>query len=607
MKIQKMTSLHIFLMTIRHRVQLKDHVGDKRVSPSADNGQTGMEPDSILLWKRLLPIVFLSAMVGAIFLLDAILPLQGLGFFNALLPKSWSWIFWPSHMLFPRSANITSRITPNQQVALSFYLIAWKDSMLLFGVFVMVFLVYLGALYALPRRITHRFLLISTLLLGILFLLIPVVTSQDVFLYIGYARMAVLYHLNPFTVAPSAIQSDPVYSSIFWAHQPSLYGSVWIGPIAALQWFALKFGLKSLGPVVLLLRLFGLAIHLGSTQLIWVLSGKLQGQNGPLSLLRRKQVTLAFAWNPLLLVEACVNVHADILMLFLLLLALWVLIYGQERNTVIAPLWLVGVAIILALATGVKVNTAIFVPGLLLYAWSQRQRVLTILLIGASYLITVLILSIPFLLHGSPFTALFANPSSSQNVNSLPEFLIGLYKSITRLWTFPSNIVSVASVGGITHALSILVFLGAYGWLCWKTKNSLHQPAHLVCWMTAVWLLYCVFGSPWFWPWYAITLVGLVVLVASISADARPAWFPHFGPMPGFPLVISLFAFGMLSLYWFFTWGPQHSSIPGLPGFHWSYLRGLWSWFFPLLTLLVLSRVRLAHWKRGLQVVRNKS
>jgi len=537
-------------------------------------------------------------MAGAIFLLDAVLSLQGLGFFNALLPKGWLWAFWPSHMLFPQWANVTLRITASQQFALSFYLLAWKECFLLFGAFLVVFLVYLGALYALPRRITHRYLLISTLLLGVMYLLIPIVTSQDLFLYISYARMAALYHLNPFTIAPVAIHTDPIYSYIFWTNQPSLYGSTWIGPIAALQWLALKLGLKSISPVVLLLRLFGLAIHLGSTQLIWILSGKLQGQNGPISLLRRRQVTLAFAWNPLLLIEACVNVHADTLMLFLLLLAIWVLVYGQERNAVIAPAFWIGTSIVLALAAGIKINAAIFLPGLLLYAWSQPKRLRTTLLIGASYLITMIILYVPFWLHGSSFTALFANPSSSQSVNSLPEFLFGLYRSITHLWTAPSTVVSATSVEGVTRTLSILVFLGAYGWLCWKAKNSLHTTAHLVCWMAIAWLLYCIFGAPWFWPWYIIPLLGLLALVASIPAEAWPTWLHRFGTVPHFQLSISILAFSMLSLYGFYTWGFQHSSIPGLPGFHWSYLRGLWPWFFPLLALLVLSMVRRVRLKR---------
>lgn len=609
---RKITYAGIFLATLRHRVQLKDRLEHKRAYPSTDSDRTRTEQSDVPLWERLLPIVLLLIMAGAIFLLDAVLSLQGLGFFNALLPKSWSWTLWPSHLLFPQWANVTLRITTSQQFALSFYLLAWKEAFLLLGAFLVVFLMYLGALYALPRRITHRYLLISTLLLGIMYLLIPMITSQDLFLYISYARMAALYHLNPFTTAPAAIHTDPIYSYIFWTHQPSLYGSTWIGPLAALQWIALTLGLKSISPVVLLLRLFGLTVHLGSTQLIWILSGQgrhraqpLQGQNGPFSLLRRKQVTLAFAWNPLLLIEACVNVHADTLMLFLLLLAIWVLMYGQERN-VIAPAFWVGTAIVLALAAGIKINAAIFLPGLLLYAWSQPQRLRTSLLIGVSYLITMMILYVPFWLHGPSFTALFANPSSSQSVNSLPEFLFGLYRSITRLWTAPSTVVSATSVERVARTLSILVFLGAYGWLCWKARNSLRTTAHLVYWMAIAWLLYCIFGSPWFWPWYMITFLGLFALVASLPADARPTWsgslgdfLRRFGTMPYFQLSITILAFSMLSIYLFFTWGFQHTSIPGLPGFHWSYLRGLWPWFFPLLVLLVLSTVRRVRLKRG--------
>ncbi len=596
---QKISYRRAFVTGIRHWLRLKDHLEDKTAYPSADNSQAAIEQMDGSLGERLLPMVLLLAMAGAIFLLDAVFPLQGLGFFSALLPNSWSWTLWPTHMLFPHGADITLMITASQQVALSFYLLAWKEAMFLFGTFLAVFLIYLGALYVLPRRITHRYLLISTLLLGIMYVLIPIVTSQDLFLYIGYARMATLYHLNPFTIAPTAIHADPIYSSIFWKQQPSLYGPTWVGPIAALQWLALKLGLTSISPVVLLLRLFGLMVHLGSTQLIWILSGKLQGQGGSLSLLGRKQVTLAFAWNPLILFETCVNVHADVLMLFLILLAIWVLMYGQERNAGSRPIFWIGVAVVLALASGIKVNAAIFVPGLLLYAWSQPRRFRAVLLIGASYLITVVLLYIPFWLHGSTFTALFANPSTSQNVNSLPEFLTNLYKSIVQLRAFSSTGVSAASVEKVTHILSILGFIGAYGWLCWKVRNSLHTTAHLVCWMAIAWLLYCIFGSPWFWPWYTITFLGLLALAASVAVGARPSWLQRFSMMPRFPLSISILTFSMFSLYALFTWGFQHSSIPGLPGFHWSYLRGLWPWFLPLVAMLVLSMVRLVHGKKG--------
>src|SRR5205807_5635077 len=92
------------------------------------------------------------------------------------------------------------------------------------------------------------------------------------------------------------------------------------------QWLALAFGFKSILSMVLLLRLFGLAMHLGSTQLLWVLSGRLQRLYGSISPRLRTLAILAFAWNPLLLFEAAVNAHCDTTILFFVLLAIWLLI-----------------------------------------------------------------------------------------------------------------------------------------------------------------------------------------------------------------------------------------------------------------------------------------
>jgi MFS superfamily sulfate permease-like transporter len=47
---------------------------------------------------------------------------------------------------------------------------------------------------------------------------------------------------------------------------------------------------------------------------------------------QRMRATLAFAWNPLLLFEACVNAHVDATLLFLVLLAIWFLIRRTPLN-----------------------------------------------------------------------------------------------------------------------------------------------------------------------------------------------------------------------------------------------------------------------------------
>jgi len=148
-------------------------------------------------------------MVCAILFLDAVLPLGGLWFHTALLTQLGSWTLLPTHLLFPGwavSSTITSAHPTPPPVPLS-----WEQVPFLLTAFLLIFLLYLLALRRLPQYIVaYRYILFSTSLLGVLYLLIPVVTSPDIFSYIAYARMGVIYHLNPLTTLPTAILSDPV-------------------------------------------------------------------------------------------------------------------------------------------------------------------------------------------------------------------------------------------------------------------------------------------------------------------------------------------------------------------------------------------------------------
>ena len=113
------------------------------------------------------PSAILFAMGCAILLMDAILPLRDLWFKEALLTQLGWWPVLPSLILFPGSGlippipQIHAPVGP--QVPQS-----WVQDLLLFGAFVAVFLIYLFALRQLPRLVTRRFILKSTLFHGFL-------------------------------------------------------------------------------------------------------------------------------------------------------------------------------------------------------------------------------------------------------------------------------------------------------------------------------------------------------------------------------------------------------------------------------------------------------
>ncbi|MFL5659799.1 MAG: hypothetical protein ACJ8BW_00440, partial [Ktedonobacteraceae bacterium] len=341
------------------------------------------------VWPKLLPIALLVAMGCAFLGLVAVLPLQHLRFHDALITRLSRWSLWPTHIFFPKFPVIQDRIdklVPQNIVDIR----SWKVIGLLYSVLVLVFLLYLLAIRYLPRLVTPGYIFLSTLFLGLVCVGIPVVTSSDVFSYIAYTHMGVIYHLNPLSTLPTQIINDPIYKYLYWTNQPSIYGPTWILITCFLQWLLLSVGLASIPPMVLVLRLLGLAMHLASTYLTWSISGTLQKQNGFVMRERRMLATLAFAWNPLLLFEACVNAHADTMLLVFILLALWLLTRGLHVQERWWSVYMVSIlmAITLAFATSIKVNAALFALGLVFFLLAQTEKVRKVVSFTLAYLVS---------------------------------------------------------------------------------------------------------------------------------------------------------------------------------------------------------------------------
>ncbi len=551
------------------------------------------------------PFTFLLAMVCAILLLDAVLPLAGFWFHTALFANGGAWTLLPTHLLFP-GWSVTSSLTSDHPMPPPLTL-SWLEVPLLLAALFFVFLVYLFALRRLPRHITSfRYILYSTLLLGFLCTLIPVVTSPDIFSYISYARIGVIYHLNPLTTLPTAISTDPVYINLYWNNQPSAYGPSWVAISSLLQWMTLLFGQQSLVPMVIALRFFGLISHLCSTLLIWSIAGHMQRLQGRVSIQKRILATLAFAWNPLLLFEACVNAHNDAALLLFILLATWCLLPGKRRIH-----GYLSAMLLFALATCLKLNAVLLLPFFLIFIWKQETPetntlmglpLARTLVAALTYAGTVILLYAPFWQHGDILRVLQMNPTTSRAINTLPEFFSQLFNSIAGALGYPTAPQNGSVAESVAHTLSTGMFVILYGTLCWQAMvraHAMRSLPSLVRWLSLAWLLYCCIGTPWFWPWYTVTLFGLYALVEATNEDGS-----ILSGMLRLPFAAYLLAFSMLSLYCFYAWGPHSSFIPGLPGFQWAYLRGLWAWAIPLLAirwpLHPMSRQRYRRSKREL-------
>src|SRR6266566_429371 len=459
-----------------------------------DHGDSITRPPSSTRRRTHLLFAILFAMGCAILLMDAVLPLRDLWFYEALLTQLGSWPVLPSQILFP-GWQLIPPLPHLNYIGVPQVVQSWEKLPLLLDSFIIVFLVYLLALRQLPEHITKRYLLRSTVLLGILYMLIPIVTSPDLYSYIAYARIGVIHGLNPLTTPPTAIRGDVIYSYIFWVDQPSAYGPTWAIITCSLQWLTGLFGGASyLLTMVIVLRVLGLASHLISTLLIWSISGHLQQKYGTISSTTRLRATLAFAWNPLLLFEACVNAHNDTTLLSLILLAIWFLVRNatrirrgqiycapsreggdkhlkehtftnflnmrREESAPYIPLILA--TAILAFATCLKINVALLVPGLLLYLWMQepvRGRFKRVIVATTTYTGTILLLYVPFWQGRAILNVFSVNPATYRSINTVADFLGHFYNGI--MGAFGYSIV--APIGSpaerMLHTLSLGIFV----------------------------------------------------------------------------------------------------------------------------------------------------
>src|SRR5258708_5834586 len=80
---------------------------------------------------HLLPMALLLALTSSFFLLDAVLPLQNLGFVDALLTQFGNWPLWPAHILFPGLALIQDVVGKHVHRVVSITQ-SWEETGLLF-------------------------------------------------------------------------------------------------------------------------------------------------------------------------------------------------------------------------------------------------------------------------------------------------------------------------------------------------------------------------------------------------------------------------------------------------------------------------------------------
>jgi hypothetical protein len=370
--------------------------------------------------------------------------------------------------------------------------------------------------------------------------------SQDMLLSWSSGRMVIIYHVNPYTVAPVVYPHDIATTLLTFYHSDatnlSLTSISTSGPVGIdIALLVSLPGQNQIANTLLSFRVMGLVLYLGNALFIWLI---LQRSKPEMCV----PALVFYAWNPLFLLLGVAQTHQVLIVIFFVLLA----IYFLQRDANVLS-WF-----FLLLALLVNFVCLLLFPIFL----RMIMRKTRFLVIGEKLLLwlTLLLLSlVVFVLAYLPYwngwgwhglvtnIVLIFLPSHAQN--SFDSMLRALPLSQAVL-----NIINPIYWGEVLLGFVGLFFLFIF-WL-----------ADTVDWLllSASWLLLIfVILLPVYWPWYMLLPLALVVCSAH-SKTLLLAIFLLLGALLGY-------------YYWFrdLTWQGQAIFVLGFPCLLWG-----WSVFF---------------------------
>ena len=364
-----------------------------------------------------------------------------------------------------------------------------------------MWLVYVPLVWTLRSRpIDHRVILTGAITLGLLAIIVPPVFSTDPFSYAMFGRFAAVYHHNPYlSTARTVAPGDPLMPYLYWRDIPSPYGPLWtlisqvvcIGGDATPLSLVLRF--KAIGFSLVLLD--GWLIH------------RLVRQRWPE---RASWTYLAFAWNPVVLIEGIVIGHNDVLILAVMLGSALLL---ARARPVAAVLGLTASALI-------KYSTLPVVGlcgiRLLLRDPPRARPWLALRLIGAALAVSAL----AFLPYWAGYASVMSTVSEpGRGLNNLIPRIV--------LW-----ILSFVTLGRIpAHSPAVAVTLSALTFGVWQVVTIWRSRERLAAWTIhdelASWS-YSLTVFLMLWPrmhtWYFLVPLGLA-LAAGRARPRTSFWF----------------------------------------------------------------------------------
>lgn len=360
----------------------------------------------------------------------------------------------------------------------------------------------LGVLYfyglKFVRRAATSTIVIFAICVAAIGFVTPPFDSTDVFFYMASGWQQAHYGGNPYSgslrdVAGAA--EDPIIQNKWmarnqnpWLDIPLPYGFLFALVARTIAWL----GRGNFWATLALFDVLNLSLHAGIALLLWKAGRFLPEGNG-------KTMLYLYCWNPFVVLQYLADLHNDIIVAFLVVLAAYVLL--RDR-----PLW----SIPLLVAAGlIKYITLALVPFALIFVvrhkgWREGTRAL---LLSAAVLIVT---AIPYIGQVASFKYALIHAQLSESTGSLHAFVVYSFRTLGRVW--PPLVNSVPGFSAITKVGLWTIFAV---FIIRELHISWHEPCEplmMIKKWTAILFALIFIASSQFYAWYIGMLFPLALL-----------------------------------------------------------------------------------------------
>ncbi|MBV9725077.1 MAG: hypothetical protein JO299_07870 [Gammaproteobacteria bacterium] len=309
--------------------------------------------------------------------------------------------------------------------------------------------------------------------------------SQDAFSYVAHGLLGLLPDHNPLL--------KPVESTLHTAFAPSFTDFGWLSPgitpygilWTRVEIAVVRFWDGNVYAAVLSFKVIATMASLATARLIWLMLGRTYPD-------LQLQGTLAYLWNPLIVMELAGEGHNDAVMIFFSMAAIAAAIGLRPALSLVAQ----------SLGIMTKYLPLAFVPAQLCYLWRVRRNgahlARQLAVAGAVSLAIAILLYAPLWAGTRSFDGIIGRSALTTGSATLA--------GATR-WFLKQSPLKASAVP-ITTALFAVAMSAWILWSAVRVKDA-RDLLRSCAWIS---LAFVLIASPDYWPWYACMPVAWIIV-----------------------------------------------------------------------------------------------